>query len=108
MLKEIKTYESEYGNVSLMRDMGGYSVLLSKYLNGYSSIMRCRARSFADIELALDQYRDFIEFLHGRQPVNMCSCKSRRQSCSAKNCPKKLGGVAYWQLFRNSCLYRTR
>lgn len=66
-------------------------------------------RTFYDFDVAIDEYRACIDKLNGRTPARMCMANpNRRCKCSAQNCPNKLGGVAFWQLFRESCLNRTK
>ncbi len=62
-----------------------------------------------DFEEAIDEYRACIDKLNGRTPARTCVVNPvERCKCSAANCPKSLGGAAYWQIFRESCLYRTK
>ena len=62
-----------------------------------------------DFEEAVDEYRAYIDKLHDRVPARMCAANPvARCKCSAANCPKSLGGAAFWQIFRESCLYRTK
>ncbi len=108
-LAEITRYACDTGDITLMRDGAQYSVLQRKYSPEHGvCVSKCRVYNFIDYELALDKYKDLIEILNGRRPINMCTCKSRRQKCSAKNCPTKLGGPAFWQMFRDACLYKSR
>ncbi len=62
-----------------------------------------------DLEEAVDEYRACIDKLHGRTPARTCAVNPNgHRKCSAANCPKSLGGAAFWQIFRESCLYRTK
>ena len=66
-------------------------------------------RTFYDFEVAVDEYRACIDKLHGRTPARTCAVNPNgHRKCSAANCPKSLGGAAFWQIFRESCLYRTK
>lgn len=61
-----------------------------------------------DFEEAVDEYRAYIDKLHDRVPARMCAANpNHRCKCSPQNCPQKIGGAAFWQLFRESCLNRT-
>lgn len=66
-------------------------------------------RTFYDFDVAVDEYRACIDKLHGRTSARTCTANAAgRCKCSAANCPKSLGGAAFWQIFRESCLYRTK
>ncbi len=107
MLKKIVSYENKNGNVYLFKETKGFSVLMEKRI--CPGNFRCKAFSTENYEIAIDKYKECIELLNGRNPVCQCvSNPNRRRRCTAKNCPKKLGGEDYWRIFRESCLYRTR
>ena len=56
-----------------------------------------------------DEYLAYIDKLHDRVPARMCAANPKdHRKCSAANCPKELGGAAFWQLFRTSCMNRTK
>ena len=62
-----------------------------------------------DFEEAVDEYRAYIDKLHDRVPARMCAANPvRRCACSPKNCPQEFGGPAFWQMFRESCMKRSR
>ena len=62
-----------------------------------------------DFEEAIDEYLAYIDKLHDRVPARMCAANPKdHRKCSAANCPKELGGAAFWQLFRTSCMNRTK
>ena len=62
-----------------------------------------------DFEEAVDEYRACVDKLNGRTSARTCVANpAGRCKCSANNCPKSLGGAAFWQIFRESCLYRTK
>lgn len=62
-----------------------------------------------DFEEAIDEYRACIDRLNGRTPVRTCVANpAGRCKCSAANCPKSLGGAAFWQIFREACPNRTK
>ena len=66
-------------------------------------------RTFYDFEVAVDEYRACVDKLNNRTSARMCAANAAgRCKCSAANCPKSLGGAAFWQIFRESCLYRTK
>lgn len=107
MLKKIFSYENKLGNVYLLKEIKCFSVLMEKRI--CAGNYRCKTFSTEDYEIAIDKYKEYIEILNGRKPVCMCvSNPNRRRRCTAKNCPKRLGGADYWRLFRESCLFRTR
>lgn len=66
-------------------------------------------RTFYDFDVAVDEYRACVDKLNNRTSARMCAANpAARCKCSANNCPKYLGGAAFWQIFRESCLYRTK
>ncbi len=89
-----------------MIDGAGWSVIRSVPTDNGSFI--CQTRHFDDINLAGDLYQDYIDELNGDKPARMCAARSRRMRCCAKNCPARFGGAAYWEIFRASCLHRTK
>lgn len=72
----------------------------------------CRIREFGRMsyEEALEKFAELKAELDGRTYIKP-KCKysaARTRPCNSRNCPAKLGGAAFWQIFRDSCLYRKR
>ena len=67
------------------------------------------SKTVYDINQAVTEYRACLKQLRNRTLANMCAENpAARCKCSANNCPKSLGGAAFWQLFRTSCLNRVK
>ena len=108
----IKWYEHENGCVTLTGTDGVYAVNIVKQTSSFSE--RHISRGRLDV-LAADEFyniacrylRDEIEW---REPVRKFSCKynpNRSRGCTPQNCPRCLGGAAYWEIFAKSCPHRT-
>lgn len=107
MLKIHAKYQDKNGEVVLFNENNAFPVMMKKQIRAGN--WKCYLRVFYDIEEAIDYYKVCIDQLNNRLPARICVINpNRRRKCCAKNCPKKLGGDAYWRLFRESCLFRTR
>lgn len=107
MLKIRANYIDDKGEVLILNNDNTFSVFMKKQIQ--PGFFRCYVRTYYDIEEAVDDYKACIDKLNNRIPARMCSANpKRRRKCCADNCPKKLGGPAYWQLFRETCLNRTK
>lgn len=107
MFRQKFYYYSRGGEVFFYEDGNAFSVLMKQYIG--DGTFHCKVFTTPDYEVAVDKYKGYMEILNGDTPARVCvSNPNRRRKCSAENCPKKLGGSAFWQLFRDSCLYRTK
>lgn len=106
MLKLHVRYCNENGDVAIYRDASTFSVFRQTVTG--AGTYRCRVRSFHDLELAIDEYHAQIDVLNGVLPARKCAFYARRHNCSAKNCPKSIGGADFWTILRESCPHRTR
>ena len=110
-LNIIKKYVDENGAVYLTGGNNFYAVSIEKYDTPWLSTVRQRGRLNA---LAAEEFFDVAtRFVRGEiewaEPTRKFSCKynpNRSRGCTCANCPKKLGGAAYWELFSKSCLFR--
>lgn len=71
-----------------------------------------RIREFGRLshEDALEKFAELKAELDGRQYIKP-KCKysaARTRPCNLRNCPKKIGGAAYWEIFSNSCCCKVR
>ncbi len=100
-------YHDEKGSVFISKEDNAFFVVMQKK-NG-PGVYHCYTKGFYDFEEAIDEYKACIDKLYDKVADRVCVVRQNRHcKCSAKNCPKKLGGKAYWQLFRDACLFRTR
>lgn len=107
MLKIQANYVANNGEVFMFNNETMFSVFMKRKVQ--PGLFRCYVRNFYEFEEALDDYKACIDKLNNRVPARMCSVNPKhRRRCCAQNCPKRLGGAAYWQLFREACLNRTK
>ncbi len=66
-------------------------------------------------DAAYKKYTEFWKQLNGilppkkvSEPVSKCTFNGGCNTCRRKNCPAELGGAAYWEIFRNACLFRVK
>lgn len=105
-MKQKFYYSCRAGEVFLYEDGKVFSVLMKKYTT--SGNYKCKTFSTDNYNIGVDKYKYFIGELKGNPPARKCDFRARVCKCSPEKCPKKIGGVAYWELFRDACLYRTR
>lgn len=121
-MKIYAKYSDKNGEVCMFKDNGIYnynakifeqgdvfSVVMKQFYTPGSCQYESRAYIYYDLEQAIDEYRACIDKLHNRVPARMCAANPvRRCACSPKNCPQEFGGPAFWQMFRESCMKRSR
>ena len=108
----IKVYNHENGDVYVTRGDDFYAVHVVKQTTIYTEEYKTRGRMDAIaanefFQVACRYLRDEIEW---REPVRKFSCKynpNRSRGCTPQNCPRCLGGAAYWEIFAKSCPHRT-
>ena len=109
--KIIKKYSDENGEVYITRGTEFYGVMVIKMLAPGHELHRERGRMDAlsageFFKTAVRYVRDDAEWV---EPVRKFSCKfnpKHSRGCTPTNCPKCLGGSAYWEIFAPACLYR--
>ena len=107
----IKVYNHENGDVYVTRGDDFYAVHVVKQTTIYSEEYKTRGRMDAIaanefFQVACRYLRDEIEW---REPVRKFSCKYNSKvahACTDKNCPKRLGGADYREIFGLSCPFR--
>lgn len=105
-MKQKFYYCCRAGEVFMYEDGNTFSVLMQKYIAPGN--FKCKTFSADNYDIAVDKYKYFIGELKGNPPARKCGFRTRICKCSTEKCPKKIGGGAYWELFRESCLYRTK
>ena len=107
----IKVYSHENGDVYVTRGDDFYAVHVVKQTAIYSEEYKTRGRMDAIaanefFQIACRYLRDEIEWC---EPVRKFSCKYNSKvahGCTDKNCPKRLGGADYREIFGLSCPFR--
>lgn len=107
----VKKYIDDKGEVRLVKGANYCLVSVIKRLGPGHEIHRDRGRLSAlsakeFFEVACRYVRDEIEWT---EPVREFSCKynpKKSRSCTDENCPKKLGGQDYREIFGGVCPYR--
>ena len=110
-LGTIKVYNHENGDVYVTRGDDFYAVHVVKQTTIYTEEYKTRGRMDAIaanefFQVACRYLRDEIEW---REPVRKFSCKYNSKvahACTDKNCPKRLGGADYREIFGLSCPFR--
>ena len=107
----VKKYVDEDGEVRLVKGKDFCAVWVIKLLGPGREIYRQRGR--LSVISAQEFFDVAVRYVRGEidwtEPVRTYSCKfnpKRSRSCFIKNCPRKLGGEAYWEMFAESCLFR--
>lgn len=109
----IKRYTHENGVVYVTGGDEFYAVHIIKLTTPWSEEYKTRGRldvlaAGEFFEVACRYLRDEIKWT---EPVRKFTCKynpNRSRGCTDKNCPKKLGGAAYWEMFGANCMHRYR
>ena len=109
--KATKTYYHENGEVLLGAGKNFYYVAVVKQTGQAQQLVRERGRldyisAIEFFDTACRYVRDEIEWT---EPVRKFSCKynpNHSKGCTDKNCPKKLGGADYREIFVTSCPFR--
>ena len=107
----IKVYNHENGDVYVTRGDDFYAVHVVKQTTIYTEEYKTRGRMDAIaanefFQVACRYLRDEIEW---REPVRKFSCQYTSKvahGCTANNCPKRLGGADYREIFGLSCPFR--
>jgi hypothetical protein len=107
----IKSYHDENGDVMLCRGKDFYFLSVVKYLGAGREIVRERGR--LDAIAAAEFFEVAVRYVRGEiewtEPVRKFSCKynpNKSRGCTDKNCPKKLGGADYREIFGAVCPFR--
>lgn len=109
----IKRYNHENGVVYVTGGDEFYAVHIIKLTTPWSEEYKTRGRldvlaAGEFFEVACRYLRDEIKWT---EPARQHSCKynpKKSRACNPKNCPKKLGGAAYWEMFGANCMHRCR
>ena len=107
----IKVYNHENGDVYVTHSDEFYAVYVIKQTSPYREEYRVRRRMDA---LAAEEFFDMAcRYVRGeiewREPVREFICKynpNKSKGCTDKNCPNKLGGADYRQIFGIPCPFR--
>ncbi len=107
----IKRYNHENGVVYVTRGNEFYAVYIIKLTTPWSEEYKSRGRLDAlaagdFFDVACRYLRDEIKWI---EPVRKFSCKynpKKSRGCTDKNCPKRIGGPTYREIFGISCPFR--
>lgn len=112
MQKTLHKYSGTKGKLRLNEEDGMYSVYVETFKGASTSV---QSTPYLTYDAAWDHYLKQWRVLTGLtsdakqpKPLKMCYFGGATCKCSPRKCPAELGGAAYWEIFRNSCQYRTR
>lgn len=107
----IKSYHDENGDVMLLKGKNFYWISVVKFETPAREFVRERGR--LDALAAAEFFNIAVRYIRGEiewtEPVRKFSCKynpNKSRGCTNKNCPKKLGGADYREIFAKSCPFR--
>lgn len=110
-LKIVKQYHDENGSVYLSQGRKLCSIHVIQRENGVVTTLRERC----DLPplIAASFYEKAVRFVQGKdpwvEPCRQCTFKQEDvKKCCAKNCPREIGGRAFYEIFGMYCRYRTR
>ncbi len=103
-------YKNDRGEVILLKNEdASFCVLRRTKLPIEIGSDKFKSYNYTDLDSAVAKYTDCVDVLNGKPArCNCCFYPKNIRRCKAKQCPKTLGGEAYWRFFREACLYRTR
>lgn len=105
-------YLCEYGNknTDIYFERDGDCFIVKGQMYSSAGIWRCGIYSTRNYDNALERLESEITIARGGCPARKCAFagKSDKCDCRAGNCPAELGGLAFWQIFHRSCLYRCK
>lgn len=106
----ITSYKNDRGEVILLKNEdASFSVLRRIMRPMHMGCDEFKSWNYTDLDSAAAKYTDCVDGLNGKPSRCNCSFYPKNiRRCKAKQCPKTLGGEAYWRLFREACLYRIR
>ncbi len=112
MEKILHKYTGTRGSVRLIHDGIRYCVDIEVF-DGACTRRSQIARGTYDAAwtLYLQYWQNFNPNVPSNKlprPIALCTFPGRNCKCVAKKCPRELGGIAFYQLFRDACLYRTK
>lgn len=107
-MKTVTEYSTDNGTVMILQGTKYFCVACHTLISpgGW------RIREFGRLS-----YEEALEkFAEMKAELNNCvyakpRCKYssvRTRPCNSRNCPKRLGGAAFWEIFSNTCCYKTR
>ncbi len=107
----IKVYHHRNGDVYITRGDDFYAVYIIKQTTPWAEEYKSRGRldyisAVEFFDNACRYVRDEIEWI---EPVRKYCCTynpNRPKGCTDKNCPKKLGGPTYREIFVRICPFR--
>ncbi len=107
----IKSYHDENGDVMLHKGKNFYWISVVKFETPAREFVRERGR--LDALAAAEFFNTAVRYIRGEiewtEPVRKFSCKynpNKSRGCTDKNCPKKLGGADYREMFGGVCPFR--
>ncbi|MDE6478241.1 MAG: hypothetical protein K2L94_03260 [Alphaproteobacteria bacterium] len=107
-MKVLQEYSVPQGDAWLLQGDVYYVVVCRTNMS--PGVVRIKQWGRLSHEAALERYARVRATLLG-QPYVRPHCRyspSRIKVCRSKNCPAKLGGAAYWEIFATSCLFKVR
>ena len=109
--KAVKTYNHTNGSVLLGLGENFYYIAVVKQTAPAQQLVRERGR--LDYISAIEFFDVACRYVRGEiewtEPVRKFSCQynqKKSRGCTDKNCPKKLGGASYREIFVKSCPFR--
>ena len=109
--RAIKSDRDENGDVMLHKGKNFYWISVVKFETPAREFVRERGR--LDALAAAEFFNTAVRYIRGeiewREPVRKFSCKynpNKSRGCTDKNCPKKLGGADYREIFGGVCPFR--
>lgn len=113
MKKLVKEFSNRRGNIRVTFDGVAYDVQYTLYSN-FKTGRPETIREFTDLDgvLAGEYFAAAkVELKGGDWCDPAMQCKYYRGTtrvCRRNTCPSRLGGAAYWDIFRATCPYKTR
>ena len=108
MIKILGYYSGQYGSVKLLDMDNHYKVVFDT--NVRPGIIYHREIPCQTYDAALHKYLAIEKIYTAQQPA-LCGFYSNsglKPVCSKDNCPKLLGGAAFWERFAYNCVYNSK
>ena len=113
MNKKIKEFSNHRGNASIVFDGLYYHINCVQYSNKKTASPQV-STDFAETDTVLvgEYFAACVNKLKGKpwvEPSRHCGYAAGHvKACTARNCPRALGGASYWDIFRATCAHRQK
>lgn len=109
--KQIKAFHSKHGEVHLLTDGTKFVTRICTFLGRGAT--RIHDYSGDSLDAATELYEMACVHIRGYrpQPAPDTKCAYNPQNikaCSASNCPREVGGRAFWEFFGGTCKHRQK